>query len=124
MDLLNYFQFEVAGSRIEDLETPVPVIDIDVVARNLARCAERCPTWVQTCMFRWDGALPTDTDIDAWLAVLEAAGTERLRGVLLYGVARPSMQAEAPRISTLTVDELEAIAERARKKGLTVRVSP
>ena len=45
-------------------------------------------------------------------------------GVLLYGVARPSMQAEAPRISTLTVDELEAIAERARKKGLTVRVSP
>ena len=44
--------------------------------------------------------------------------------MLLYGVARPSMQAEAPRISTLTVDELEAIAERARKKGLTVRVSP
>ena len=57
-------------------------------------------------------------------ALLEAAGTGRLRGVLLYGVARPSMQPEAPRISTLTVDELEAIAGRARKKGLTVRVSP
>ncbi|MCB1433731.1 MAG: alanine racemase [Alphaproteobacteria bacterium] len=42
MDLLNYFQFEVAGSRIEDLETPVPVIDIDVVARNLARWQARC----------------------------------------------------------------------------------
>ena len=83
-----------------------------------------CPTWVQTCMFRWDGALPSSADIDAWLALLEAAGTGRLRGVLLYGVARPSMQPEAPRISTLTVDELEAIAGRARKKGLTVRVSP
>lgn len=94
------------------------------VARNLARCAELCPTWVQACMFRWDGALPSSTDIDAWLALLEAAGTERLRGVLLYGVARPSMQPEAPRISTLAADELEAIAERARKKGLTVRVSP
>jgi len=94
------------------------------VARNLTRCAELCPTWVQTCMLRWDGALPSDADIDAWLAVLEAAGTERLRGVLLYGVARPSMQPEAPRIATLAAEELEAIAERARKKGLTVRVSP
>ena len=117
--------FKVDGGSVEAIERINGVrLEPAAVARNLARCAELCPTWVQTCMFRWDGALPTDTDIDAWLAVLEAAGTERLRGVLLYGVARPSMQAEAPRISTLTVDELEAIAERARKKGLTVRVSP
>ena len=52
------------------------------------------------------------------------AEAARLRGVLLYGVARPSMQPEAPRIATLAAEELEAIAERARKKGLTVRVSP
>ena len=117
--------FKVDGGRREDIAR-INGVDLDPasVSRALAKSAELCPTWVQTCMFRWDGALPTDTDIDAWLAVLEAAGTERLRGVLLYGVARPSMQAEAPRISTLTVDELEAIAERARKKGLTVRVSP
>ncbi|MCA3573234.1 MAG: alanine racemase [Aestuariivirga sp.] len=42
MDILSHFQFEDAGSRLEDLETPVPVIDIDVVARNLRRWQERC----------------------------------------------------------------------------------
>ncbi len=42
MDILSHFQFEDVGSRLEDLETPVPVIDIDVVTRNLTRWQERC----------------------------------------------------------------------------------
>lgn len=94
------------------------------VARNLARCAELCPTWVQTCMFRWDGEPPGAEEIDAYLGVLEAAGIERLRGVLLYGLARQSMQSEAAHLSPLSAEEMEAIAGRMRKKGLTVRVSP
>ena len=94
------------------------------IARNLARCAGLCPTWVQTCMFRWDGELPGAEGLEAYLEVLEAAGFRCLRGVLLYGVARQSMQPEAARLSPLTPAELEAIAARIRKKGLTVRVSP
>ncbi len=42
MDILKHFQFEDVGSRLEDLETPVPVIDIDVVERNLTRWQARC----------------------------------------------------------------------------------
>jgi D-serine deaminase-like pyridoxal phosphate-dependent protein len=42
MDILKYFQFEDVGNRLEDLETPVPVIDIDVVLRNLTRWQARC----------------------------------------------------------------------------------
>ena len=42
MDILSYFNFEPAGQRLEDLETPVPVIDIDVVERNLRKWQERC----------------------------------------------------------------------------------
>ncbi len=41
-DITSYFRFEPAAKRIEDLETPVPVIDIDVAARNLKRWQERC----------------------------------------------------------------------------------
>jgi D-serine deaminase-like pyridoxal phosphate-dependent protein len=41
-DITSYFRFEPAPKRIEDLETPVPVIDIDVVERNLKRWQERC----------------------------------------------------------------------------------
>ncbi len=99
-------------------------LDPATVARNLAISAALCPTWVQTCMFRWDGVAPTNDDIEAYLDVLEAAGTDRLRGVLLYGIARPSMQLEAVRLSPLTAVELEAIAATIAKKGLTVRVSP
>lgn len=94
------------------------------VARDLARCAELCATWVQTCMFRWDGASPTDAEIEAYLALLERAGVERLRGVLLYGLARPSMQPEAMHLSPVSARELEEIGARIKKKGLTVRVSP
>lgn len=42
MDITDYFQFEDAGRSIDALETPVPVIDIDVVDRNLKRWQARC----------------------------------------------------------------------------------
>ncbi|WP_288023430.1 radical SAM protein [Thauera sp.] len=117
--------FKVDAGTVDGIERINGVhLEPEAVARNLQRCALACPTWVQTCMFRWDGQVPADADIEAYLGVLEAAGLEHLRGVLLYGVARPSMQAEASRLSALTSDELEAIAERIRKKGLTVSVSP
>jgi wyosine [tRNA(Phe)-imidazoG37] synthetase (radical SAM superfamily) len=99
-------------------------LEPEAVARHLARCAGLCPTWVQTCMFRWDGAAPTTEAIEAYLGLLERAGINRLAGVLLYGIARPSMQPEAAHLGALTAVELEAIAARIRKKGLTVRVSP
>jgi D-serine deaminase-like pyridoxal phosphate-dependent protein len=41
-DITSYFHFEPVAKRIEDLETPVPIIDIDVVERNLKRWQERC----------------------------------------------------------------------------------
>ena len=41
-DIASYFRFEPAAKRIEDLETPVPIIDIDIVERNLKRWQERC----------------------------------------------------------------------------------
>ena len=42
MDILDFFTFEAAGMSIDELETPVPVIDIDIVDRNLRRWQERC----------------------------------------------------------------------------------
>ena len=42
MNLETFLDLESVGQRLEDLETPVPVIDIDVVSRNLARWQARC----------------------------------------------------------------------------------
>lgn len=38
----DFFAFEPAGQRLEDIETPVPIIDIGIVERNVTRWQQRC----------------------------------------------------------------------------------
>ena len=117
--------FKVDAGTSEDIERINSVnLSPAAISNALRSCAALCPTWVQTCMFRWDGEAPTAAHIDHYLACLEAAGLDALQGVLLYGVARPSMQSAASRITPLSESELEQIAQRIREKGLTVKVSP
>ena len=42
MNIRDFFTFEPVGKRLADLETPVPVIDIDIVDRNLKRWQAHC----------------------------------------------------------------------------------
>ncbi len=95
----------------------------DLVSRRLAVCAGLAPTWVQTCMFRRDGELPTEQELSAWLDLV-APLAPQLAGVHLYGLARPSMQVEAPRLARIEPAWMESFATRVRQSGLTVRVSP
>lgn len=95
------------------------------VVRHAVAAATRCPTWIQTCMFALDGVLPSETDIEAYLDLLQqclAAGAP-LQGVLLYGLARPSTQAEAPRLSAAPRDWMEGLARRIEALGLPVKLS-
>lgn len=94
------------------------------VAERLARCARLCPTWVQTCLFRLDGCMQSPDELDA-LGRLVRDASDQVMGILLYSLARPSLQPEAPRLDALTGDELEGIAQRWRTRyGLSVKVSP
>ena len=60
------------------------------------------------------------------LAYLEwlASVREKIRGVHLYGVARPSLQAAAPRLSRLPVECFERFAGRITALGIPVLVNP
>jgi wyosine [tRNA(Phe)-imidazoG37] synthetase (radical SAM superfamily) len=93
---------------------------------RLSATARLCPTWLQTCMFALDGAPPSDAEQAAYLAAVERIRQQQIpvRGVLLYGLARPSMQPQASRLSALPADWLEAFAEKIRAAGLPVKVSP
>ncbi|WP_432720232.1 radical SAM protein [Jeongeupia wiesaeckerbachi] len=95
------------------------------VREHLAAASRRCPTWLQTCMFAVDGVLPDDVVLDAYLDYLASlrAADIALQGVLLYGLARPSMQAEAPRLSAAPVAWMQALAARIEGLGLNVRLS-
>ena len=94
--------------------------------RNLAACADICPTWLQTCVFSLDGEPPAEAEVAAYLALLERALADgvRLEGVLLYGLARPSLQPEAARLGRLPAAWLADLARRIGGLGLATRVTP
>ena len=46
-----------------------------------------------------------------------------LKGVLLYGYARPSQQAEAPELAALPAEWMERFAFEIRAAGLPVELS-
>jgi wyosine [tRNA(Phe)-imidazoG37] synthetase (radical SAM superfamily) len=95
------------------------------VREHLATAIALCPTWLQTCWFALDGAPPGKQDEDDYLAFLAGIlrhGIEP-KGVLLYSLARPSLQPEAPRLVALIARQMEAFAERIRKLGVMVKIS-
>jgi hypothetical protein len=70
-----------------------------------------------------DGQAPNEAEIDAYIALLSQVKND-IKGVHLYGLARPSMQAEAPRLSRLSPEWLEGVASQIRALGLACFVSP
>jgi wyosine [tRNA(Phe)-imidazoG37] synthetase (radical SAM superfamily) len=90
---------------------------------RLKICAAVCPTFIQTCMFAMDGQPPQESEISAYLALIGQVKDD-IQGVHLYGLARPSYQAEATRLSRLSTEWLEVVAQRIRELGLTVYVNP
>ena len=96
----------------------------DKVLAQLQALACRCPTWIQTCWFAMDGAPPSPSQTQAYLdflARLQAQSVPVL-GVLLYSLARPSMQPQAARLAALPAEALQALAARIRALGLAVQV--
>lgn len=106
---------------INDVHTSVAA-----VRRKLEIAARLCPTWIQTCLFAVDGQPPRADEIDAYLALLGALQRDGIpvHGVLLYGMARPSRQPEAARLSPLPEAWLHDLGRRIERLGLSVRVSP
>lgn len=93
---------------------------------RLARVADVCPTWVQTCMFARLGEPPAEGERETYLQALRALVTRGvpLEGVLLYSLARPSKQPEASELTSLTGEWLEQFAQQIREVGLAVVVTP
>lgn len=92
---------------------------------NLCTSASLCPTWVQTCVFALDGNHPADVEREAYLNFIGRMRAEDvpLGGVLLYGLARPSMQPEAARLSALPKEWMSNFAAEIEALGITVRLN-
>jgi len=84
-----------------------------------------CPVWVQTCMFSWQGDVPSESELVAYIEFLKALMHDgvQIDGVLLYGLARPSLQDEAVYLATLDSEWMQVLAGRIERLGLEVKLS-
>jgi wyosine [tRNA(Phe)-imidazoG37] synthetase (radical SAM superfamily) len=95
------------------------------VRNNLKLSASLCPTWIQTCVFKTDGKPPAKVEIKAYLEFIEKLLQEGtlIQGVLLYGLARSSMQPESPRLTKVTQRWIDSLGREIRSFGLTVKIN-
>ena len=98
-------------------------LSVEKVKENLKIMSALCPTWLQTCVFKLDGELLSDNERGSYLQFLFWLKDEgiRINGVLLYGLARPSMQVEAPRLSAVSAEWMEEFANEIRQLNFLVR---
>jgi len=100
-------------------------LSMNKVRENLSTAISLCPTWLQTCWFALDGEPPGKQDEDDYLDFLSGLLRDNIKpqGVLLYTLARPSLQAEAPRLAALSAEQLGTFAARIRALGVETKVA-
>lgn len=120
-----WFKFDRAGAAARRQVNNTRVT-LDKIATKLEISAALCPTWIQTCVFRIDEQLPEAAERASYLSFLREMKERAvpLRGVLLYGLARTSLQPEARRLSAAPNDYLAELAREIDALGLPVRLHP
>lgn len=78
--------------------------------------------WLQTCWVAWDGQPPGAEDEGAYLEFV-ARNAHQIEGVHLYGLARPSLQPEAPHLTALNETQMTEWANKIRATGVKVQIS-
>jgi len=120
-----WFKLDSATDEGRDL-TNHSALSLQKHTENLLISARLCSTWVQTCMLQIESGqgLVNATEQEAYLALLQQVSQKvSLQGVMLYSLARESLQPEANMIASVTEQQLNDFALRIRQLGLTVKVS-
>ena len=95
------------------------------VRENLKLAASLCQTWLQTCVFQINGEPPTEKEIHAYLEFVDSLLQQGvpLKGVLLYGIARPSMQPEALQLTKISETWMLKFSDKIKALGLATKIS-
>ena len=115
--------FKVDSALEESIETINQInLKPKQILERLQACALNCPTFIQTCIFTIDGKEPDQKSIDAYINLVKEVKTT-IKGVHIYGLARPSLQPQANRIGRINLDVLENFAKELLKLGIPTTVS-
>ncbi len=95
---------------------------------NLISAAKLCSTWIQSCMLNYADnsavGLVSQEEQSAYVLIIKKVMQQAtLQGVMLYSIARPSLQTEASKISSVDSKQLNHFAEQIRALGLTVKAT-
>lgn len=93
--------------------------------KNLELATQCCPTKLQTCLLDYDGKGLSEQERVAFLDLLTSLKTSNVtvQKVMLYTIARPSLQPEANRLAPLSITVLNGFADEIRRLGFEVSVS-
>lgn len=92
---------------------------VERTCASLLQAAALADTWVQTCWFAVDGVEASEAEQCAYLDLLDSV-KEKIKGVHLYGLARPSLQPDAHRLSALPPEIFQRFADRVAALGIRV----
>ncbi|MGZ8903869.1 MAG: radical SAM protein [Methylobacter sp.] len=91
---------------------------------NLLLSAKLCPTKLQICLLNYDKQGLSSKEKAAFLDVLKMLQAHSsLKTVMLYTIARPSLQPEAVHLAPLSAATMNAFAEEIRRLGFDVSVT-
>lgn len=101
-------------------------ISLIKIRNHLRIVTSLCPTWLQTCVFEINGKPPSDLEVHAYLNFIKQLKNEGipLKGILLYGIARPSLQPEAPQLSPINESWLITHGDKIKALGHIVKLNP
>ncbi len=93
--------------------------------KNLLLASQCCPTKLQTCLVDYDGKGLSEQEKLAFLTLLKIikAADINLQSIMLYTIARPSLQPEASQLAPLSIDVLNEFANDIKLLGFDVSVS-
>ena len=115
--------FKVDAATEETIKTINQVnLKPNQILERLLNTANICPTFVQTCIFMIDGKSPDEKDIDAYIELINKA-KKNIKGVHLYGLARPSLQPRAKDLGRISEEELQSIAKKLLDLNILTTVS-
>ena len=115
--------FKVDAATEETIKTVNQInLKPNQILERLLNTANICPTFVQTCIFMINGKSPDDKDIDAYIELINKA-KKIIKGVHLYGLARPSLQPRAGDLGRISEDELKNIAKKLIGLNIPTTVS-
>lgn len=120
-----WFKFDRASAK-DRQHINNTAISLKKIQEHLRIAAALCPTWLQTCVFQVDGLPPAEEEVSSYLAFIRQLLDDHIpiQGVLLYGLARPSLQPEASRLAPVEPTWFRDFEEKIESLGITVKPNP